>query len=77
MSDFELETDCGHNSWRLIETGYIRTWSTEIDPENKTVIAVFTGSEDFSDEGDGDEHLQCSICLDTKPLPEGWEIDWQ
>ncbi|AIS73844.1 hypothetical protein SEA_SEMPERFI_81 [Mycobacterium phage SemperFi] len=76
MDDFKLETDCGHDSWRLIETGYVRTWSIEIDPEDKTIVASYGGSEDFSDEGAGDDHLQCSICLDTKPIPEGWEVDF-
>lgn len=69
-------SDCDHN-WVLTETGYIRQWHTEIDEETKTVRAYFSGSEDFSDEGAGDDHLMCSLCLDTKPIPEGWEVDFQ
>jgi hypothetical protein len=71
-----MNDDCDHN-WRLTETGYVRTWHTEFDDESRTVIAYYNGSEDFSDEGAGDDHLQCSTCLETKPLPEGWEIDYR
>lgn len=70
MSDHE-------HTWRLTESGYVRTWSIRIDPANETIVAYYGGSEDFSDEGAGDEHLQCSLCLETKPLPAGWEVDYQ
>ncbi|QGJ90976.1 hypothetical protein SEA_BIANCATRI92_78 [Mycobacterium phage BiancaTri92] len=68
--------NCDHN-WQLTETGYVRTWHTELDEESQTIRTYFGGSEDWSESGAGDEHLQCSTCLLTKPLPEGWEIDYQ
>jgi hypothetical protein len=67
---------CEH-IWQLTETGYIRTWTTRLDATSQRIIAEYTGSEDFSDEGAGDEHLQCSLCLATTPLPPGWEIDYR
>jgi len=69
-------TDCDH-TWRLMETGYVRTWQTELDEASQTIRAYWGGSEDFSDEGAGDDQLQCSLCLMTKPIPDGWEIDYQ
>lgn len=67
---------CAHE-WRLTETGYVRTWHTVIDEEAKTIIGYWSGSEDFSDVGAQDDHLQCSLCLETKPIPEGWTIDYE
>lgn len=68
-------TDCEH-TWTLTETGYIRQWHTEFDEKTKTIRAYFGGSEDFSESGAGDDHLMCATCLDTKPLPQGWEVDF-
>lgn len=70
MSDHE-------HTWVLTETGYTRSWQIDIDEASETVVAYFGGTEDFSDQGAGDDHLECSTCLETKPLPEGWEIDYQ
>lgn len=67
--------DCEH-SWQLTETGYVRTWSTVIDEQSKTIRADYSGSEDFSEGGNGDDHLQCSPCLITKPIPDDWEVDF-
>lgn len=67
--------DCTHE-WKLTETGYTRTWHTEVDAETKTIRAYFCGTEDWSDQGAGDDHLACIWCGETKPI-EGWEIDWQ
>lgn len=69
--------DCLQHQWRLMETGYVRTWSVDIDPKTKTVTAYYSGSEDFSESGDGNDALECSLCLTTKEIPEGWEIDYQ
>lgn len=69
-------SDCDHN-WRLAERGYVRTWLTEFDDEAKTVIAYYCGSEDWSDDGDGEMRLVCSTCLAEKPVPDDWEIDYQ
>jgi hypothetical protein len=63
---------CDH-TWRLTESGYVRTWSTAIDDDG-TIVAIYAGSEDWSDDGDGDMYLQCWHCLETKPLPDGADI---
>ncbi|BCP41457.1 hypothetical protein MINTMi27_15500 [Mycobacterium intracellulare] len=67
---------CNHD-WRLTETGYVRTWTTEIDEDSHRIIAYYSGSEDFSEGGAGDDHLQCSICLETRPIQEGWEVEYE
>ena len=75
MSDVTTtEKECEHD-WELTEDGYSRRWSTTIDEDAKTVTAVYTGSEDWSDDGDG-EYLRCLACGDRKPLPEGFEVVW-
>lgn len=71
-----MSTQCEH-TWRLVETGYVRSWHTEIDENEKVICAFYCGSEDFSEEGAGDDHLQCSLCLDTKSIPNDWEVDFQ
>ena len=71
-----MTVECDHN-WTLTETGYIRQWFTEFDEENKVIRGYWGGSEDFSDGGNGDDHLMCSTCLVTKPIPEGWEVDYE
>ncbi|QZE10982.1 hypothetical protein SEA_AGAPE74_83 [Mycobacterium phage Agape74] len=67
---------CVEHDWSLTEEGYVRTWSTEVDPETKTIRAYWGGSEDFSDDGDG-EYLQCISCGAKQDVPEGWEIDYR
>lgn len=67
---------CEHE-WRLMETGYIRTWLTELDEETKTIIATFTGERDWSQLGDGNDCLECRICLETREIPEGWEVEYR
>lgn len=66
---------CKH-TWSLHETGYSRGWHTEIDETTQTIRAYFGGSEDFSEEGAGDDHLVCLTCLATKPIPQGWEVEY-
>lgn len=66
---------CQH-VWQLVETGYVRTWSTSFDPDTKTITASWGGSEDFSESGSGDDHLQCTLCLETQPLPDDWTIEY-
>ncbi|ARQ94639.1 hypothetical protein SEA_JOURNEY13_67 [Mycobacterium phage Journey13] len=67
--------ECNHE-WQLTETGYTRTWHTEVDPETKTITATYTGSEAFSESGAGDDHLACIWCGAEQSI-EGWEVDWQ
>lgn len=67
--------ECEHD-WRLAETGYVRTWRIDFDDEAKTIVAKFAGSDDWSDLGNQDDHLECSMCLETQPIPEGWEVDY-
>jgi hypothetical protein len=61
----------------LTETGYVRTWHTVIDEESKTITGYWGGSEDFSDGGVGDDHLACSLCSETKPVPDGWTLNYE
>jgi hypothetical protein len=64
------------HDWRLAETGYVRTWRLEFDDESKTIKASYGGSEDWSEHGNQDDHLMCGTCLETKPLPDGWEVEF-
>ena len=66
-------TDHEHD-WQLTETGYSRSWHTEI--EGTTIRAYFNGSEDFSETGAGDDHLECTTCGETKSI-EGYQVDYQ
>lgn len=66
----------GRHSYQLEETGYIRTWSTTIDPAGK-IKAFYGGSEDFSLEGNGEMYLACAGCFDEFTLPpHAGEIDY-
>ena len=68
---------CEH-TWRLAETGYVRTWNIEMDEESKVITAYQGwGSSNFSEQGNGDDHLECSLCLETKEIPDDWEVDFQ
>lgn len=69
------EQECKHD-WELKEDGYTRRWSTTIDEDTKTVTAVYTGSEDWSEDGDG-VHLECLGCGRTKPVPEDFEVVYE
>lgn len=71
------DAPCQHPDWVMIETGYVRQWHIDIDEDTKTITAYWGGSEDFSESGAGDECLQCTMCLATKPLPEGFEVDYE
>jgi hypothetical protein len=64
------------HTWQLQEDGYSRTWHTTIDQDTKTVTAHYGGSEDWSDEGDGNMRLVCH-CGETTEVPADWEIDYQ
>jgi hypothetical protein len=67
----------GEHDWAMTESGYTRQWSIEIDDDAKVIRAFYGGSEDFSEEGAGDEHLECLGCLAVKPLPAGYEVDYE
>jgi hypothetical protein len=60
----------------LQETGYVRCWSTHME-DGRLVATSNGGTEDFGEEGDGDEHLCCSTCLFEYALPTDTEIDWR
>lgn len=49
------------HDWQLTEDGYSRTWSTTIH-EDGSIDAVYNGTDDWGDEGDGNEYLSCRIC---------------
>jgi hypothetical protein len=69
---------CEHplTSFQVIEEGYVRTWDTRIDEDEKVIHAFFSGTEDWSDEGTG-EFLVCTECAQMRPIPPDYEIDWQ
>ena len=62
----------GDHAWTLTEVGYERTWRTAVHPDG-TVTATFDGHGDWSDQGDGDEHLRCDRCSARR---EPASIDW-
>lgn len=65
---------CEHD-WVLTEEGYARTWVTTIR-EDGAIDAHFTGTEDWSDDGDGRYWLHCRQCEAVKPVgdtPILWE----
>lgn len=70
----------GEHTWELTEAGYIRTWSTVIDTDDDgditRITAAYTGSEDFSDDGDGDMHLSCSMCVARRELPDHPTVEY-
>ena len=69
-------SDCEHN-WVVQEEGYVRQWSTDIDESTKTITATYTGTPDWSEDGDGKMRLACSTCLKTKPIPDDWELVYE
>jgi hypothetical protein len=68
---------CDHDDWSLVEDGYQRSWYTSIDDEAKVIHAGYHGASDWSDDGDSTYYLQCGVCVSTRPLPDGYEIDWK
>lgn len=64
------------HDWRLTEGGYIRSWETTMDAEETVMKAVYSGSEDFSDDGDGHLYLECRTCAAVRELPDGLVIEW-
>lgn len=63
------------HTWLLTETGYVRTWTTKIDEEAKTIRTYWGGSEDYGDTGAGDDHLAC-YCGATRSI-EGFEVEYE
>ena len=64
------------HDWQLTEHGYSRSWSTTFDFESKQVVGDFTGSDDWSGDGDGKMLLECPACGDSIPVPEDWEVEY-
>lgn len=66
---------CQHEDTRLVEDGYTRTWGLKrIDGR---LVAYYSGSEDWSEEGDGVLWIECVTCLHREAVPLGEEVDWQ
>ena len=66
-----------NHDWVLTERHYVRTWHTEIsrnDDGVETVTATYGGTEDFSDDGDGQMVLVCSDCDEERDAPD--DIVW-
>lgn len=86
----EVETEQHEHAWQLTENGYSRSWSTEVVgadevsftvPEftGRVVLARYGGSEDFSDNGDGQMFLECLGCgqtIDVADDNEEWHIEY-
>lgn len=66
---------CTHD-WQLFEDGYERTWVTEWAPGSPVVRAGYTGTEDWTEAGDGSVMLRCRQCLRVIPVPDGVEIEY-
>ena len=60
------------HSWQLVESGYVQTWSIDLDETDRTIVAIDKG---FSDEGDGIK-LSCRDCGHTEDLPEDYDVRW-
>ena len=71
----DLASDHEH-SWKLTESGYVRTWHTEIQ-EDGTIKAYYGGSEDWSENGDGGLYLECVDCGAISEDFDTTAIDWQ
>ena len=66
-------TNCGYGDLMLSEDGYSRSWSTNIDDQDKVITA---GDDMFGDEGTG-EYLECLYCLHKMAIPDDYTIDWR
>ena len=66
----------GEHDWQLTEEGYVRTWSTAVNHEKKVVRAAYSGTEDWSEDGDGPTYLECLNCTARIDVPEDYTIDW-
>lgn len=58
----------GEHDWSLHEDGYGRTWATVV--EGDKITAYFQGSEDWSEDGDGDIYLNCGGCGARRDVDE-------
>ena len=68
-------TECPHDHLVLVEGGYERTWTWDTD-SGPVPVAIFHGTEDFSDQGDGIYTLRCTTCLATFDVDvDEWEWD--
>jgi hypothetical protein len=72
------QLDCAHDDEDLVltEDGYTRTWSTRIERDASVIEATHTGSDNWTEEGDGQQYLECVECGAHLPVPEGFEIIW-
>lgn len=65
---------CGAGVAQLNEDGYSRSWSAEV--RGRKLIARYGGSEDFSDDGDGEYRVTCARYLHESTLPDNVDIKW-
>ena len=68
------------HSWELTEDGYLRTWITTLETDEDGTItginAAFSGTESFSESGDGHEFLQCMHCPARRAIPDDVDVDY-
>lgn len=61
------------HEWVLKEYGYVRSWGTTVHTDPLEIIAVYGGTEDFSEYGDGQMILECD-CGAAWVVPQHIEI---
>lgn len=68
------------HEWTLTEDGYQRTWVTDVTLDADGVVigvsATYTGSESWSEDGDGHEYLVCVACGARLPIPEDVVVEY-
>ena len=69
-----IDVDHVHH-WQLTEAGYLRSWSTVVDETAKTIVASYSGSDDWSEEGSGHPYLECLGCGSTRDVA-GYDLDY-
>jgi hypothetical protein len=69
----------GKHEWVLVEDGYGRSWHTTLSTDQDGTItgirALFSGSEDFTPEGEG-EYLLCDGCRARMDVPDDVDVDY-
>lgn len=70
----------GEHQWQLMEDGYLRTWVTTVETDEDGTItgirAAFSGTESFSESGDGYDFLQCQVCQARMAVPDDVDVDY-
>lgn len=60
---------CGDEDWRVVQDGYACVMHLWLD-EERTWTALWEGSENFTDEGNGPEVVECGRCHEVFRAPD-------